>query len=630
MPYLLPFFSFGLCLLLVPLVRKVAVAKKWVAVPNSERWHKKPTPLMGGIAIFLSVIVPLLSTADLSTLIPHVAGGFEQPKLPSLNAVILLGVTLIFILGLLDDFVHIKPHTKLVGQILVASLVTFLGFRLHWFVSLTLDTMITIVWIVGITNAFNLIDNMDGLCAGVGFIAAAYLSFLYAGAFSDASVAALILAGATGAFLIFNFNPASIFMGDSGSLVIGFYLSMLCLYFPETMAVNALSAYAVPIMLMLVPIFDTTMVTLIRLLSGRNASDGGKDHASHRLVLMGLTEKGAVLFLYGVGAVSGLSAIFVSRNDTFTSPTVIIPVTLSIVFMGIYLSQLRVYPEKEFSVLRDKPYTPILVTLTYKRQLVLVILDFGLIAFAYYLSYRLKFDTKTFPVYFKIFLRTLPAVIACKFIAFFTMGIYRGIWGYLSTNDVYVYLKSSLVATLLSIGAVTYIHGFADFSKGIFLIDFLLTTGLLLGTRGSFRIFQEALKRKTLSGDPVFIYGAGRGGEILLREILNNKRLNIRPVGFIDDDTLKTGKKLLGFPILGTFNDLETLCGKYGVKGLLKSFNHHDSKKHEAIHHYCKNHGVFLKQFSIRLDTLQARTPDRSTKAHHKDASPPQGSNTES
>ena len=129
------------------------------------------------------------------------------------------------------------------------------------------------------------------------------------------------------------------------------------------------------------PIFDTTLVTLIRLLSGRKASVGGKDHTSHRLVLMGFSEKKAVLFLYTVATVSGVSAMFVSTSDTLTSPAVIIPVALAIILMGIYLSQLRVYPEKEFSLLRDRSYTPILIELTYKRQLIQVLLDLCLIAF---------------------------------------------------------------------------------------------------------------------------------------------------------------------------------------------------------------------------------------------------------
>ncbi len=604
MDLLAAFGAFFLCLALTPFVRANALKRKWVAYPRKERWHKQETALTGGLAIYLASALPLLYFADLESLRPHLVPGTMLPELPDLSAVLLVGITLIFILGLFDDFIRIKPHTKLVGQILVASLVTFLGFRLHWFESLTLDTMVTLFWIVGITNAFNLIDNMDGLCAGVGFIAAAYLALLFRGGHSEAFLISLVLAGAMGGFLVYNFNPASIFMGDCGSLVIGFSLATLGLFYSGEQAANQLSRYAVPILLLMVPLLDTTMVTMIRLLSGRKASVGGKDHTSHRLVLIGFTEKGAVLFLYGVGAISGFAATFVSRNDNFTSPTVLIPLTIAVLLMGIYLSQIRVYPERQFCLLQGKPYTPILIELTFKRQIMLVIMDLGLIAFAYYLSYRLRFEAQTFPVYFQVFLKSLPAVIAIKFAAFFAIGIYRGIWRYLSTNDVFVYLKASAISTILILAAVTYIYRFEDFSKGIFLIDFLLTTGLLLGTRGSFRIYLDAMKQRTLTGKPVLIYGAGQGGEILLREILSNKSLQVAPAGFIDDDVLKTGKKLLGYPVLGKFCDLEKICDKHEIKGILKSFNHKDSVKQKEIVEFCQRRGLFLKQFSIELSEV--------------------------
>ncbi len=611
MLYIVFFVSFFICLAFTPVIRLIATKKGWIAFPVKERWHKKPTALLGGIAIYLGMAIPLFYMADFSMLLSRFAFSFPGPVLgaksqsflPSIDAVVWIGITLVFILGLLDDFIHIKPHTKLVGQILVASMVTFLGFRLQWFVSLTLDTIVTIVWIVGITNAFNLIDNMDGLCAGVGAIAALYLAVLFTGKLPETAIA-LILAGSLAGFLIYNFNPASIFMGDCGSLVIGFTLSMLTLYYSEAADGNALSSYAVPVMILMVPILDTTMVTLIRLLSGRKASVGGKDHTSHRLVLMGLSERGSVLFLFGVGVISGMSGLFVSRNDTLTSPAVIIPLAVSIILMGIYLAQIRVYPDKEFSVLRDRPYTPILMELTYKKQILLVGLDFCLIAFSYYLSYRLRFDSQAFVFYFKVFLHSLPAVIACKFVAFFAMGVYRGIWRYMSTNDVFTYLKASLFATLLSVAAVTYIYRFQDFSKGTFLIDWLLTTGLLLGTRGSFRISIDTMKRKTLAGDNVFIYGAGRGGEILLREILNNKSHKIKPVGFIDDDILKTGKKLQGYPILGSFQDVESLYNKHKVSGMLISFNSKESRDIDYVKDFCKSNNLFLKWFSIDIDQV--------------------------
>jgi UDP-GlcNAc:undecaprenyl-phosphate/decaprenyl-phosphate GlcNAc-1-phosphate transferase len=605
MVYVLPLISFAACLILTPVVRRLALAKGWMAAPSKDRWHDKPTALLGGIAIYIGLALPLFMSADFSTLVEQFSGTGPLHRVPDIGAVIWGGATALFVLGLLDDFLNIKPHTKLVGQILVAAMVTFLGFRLHWVDSLTLDTGLTMIWIIGITNAFNLLDNMDGLCAGIGTVAALALGILFLKSAPHAALAAFIIAGAMAAFLIYNFNPASIFMGDCGSLVIGFTLAMLCLNRPDIGETRRLAGWAVPILIMLVPIFDTTLVTLVRLLSGRKASVGGKDHTSHRLVLMGLSERRAVLFLYGIGAVSGAAAIFVDRSDNLTSPAVIIPVAFSILLMGIYLAQLRVYPEKEFSRLRGQTFTPVLIELTYKRQIVLVILDLGLISFSYYLSYRIRFDADVFPAYFNIFLRSLPAVIACKFIAYFFIGVYRGIWGYMSTNDVYVYLKASTVASIMSVTAVTFVYRFQDFSKGIFLIDWLLTTGVLVGTRGSFRFFLDTVKRRTLSGRNVLIYGAGRGGEILLREILNNKRLGVKPVGFIDDDYLKTGKKLQGYPILGSFRDASEIAGRHGIGGILISFNHFESDDRIGqVKVFCLKNGLFLKKFSIALEDV--------------------------
>ena len=605
MTYLIPALSFILCLTATPIVRYAAQKKGWVDLPTQERWHKKPTALLGGVALYIGLAGAFSFTADFNTILPHFSR-MHNPMVvpPSAGAVLWIGVTFLFILGLLDDFLHIKPQTKLIGQIIIASLIAFLGLRLHWFISLTLDTMVTIAWIVGITNAFNLLDNMDGLCAGIGLIAAGSLAVLYWRIHPQAALLALALSGTLIAFLIYNFNPASIFMGDCGSLPIGFCLAVLSLYFSEAQDAINLSNFAVPVMLLMVPIRDTSLVTLVRLLSGRKASIGGRDHTSHRLVLMGLSEKRAVLFLYAIGIVSGLAAVFVSRSDSLTSPVVIIPVVVAIMLMGIYLAQLRVYPEREFSLLRGQRYTPVLMELTYKRQILQVILDLGLVSFSYYLSYRLRFSTDVFPYYFKVFLNSLPAVIACKMMAFFAVGLYRGFWSSLSAADIFNFLKASSLASVLSVAAVTFIYRFADFSKGIFIIDWLLTNAFLLGTRGSFRFFVDTIKRKSLAGDKAFIYGAGRGGELLLREILNNNKLNIEPIGFIDDDLLKSGKRLQGYPILGAIGDLEKLVAKYKAGSLIISFTHNDPEKLNLLKRTCRQNNLVLKRFTASLENV--------------------------
>jgi UDP-GlcNAc:undecaprenyl-phosphate GlcNAc-1-phosphate transferase len=171
----------------------------------------------------------------------------------------------------------------------------------------------------------------------------------------------------------------------------------------------------------------------------------------------------------------------------------------------------------------------------------------------------------------------------------------------MGSSDIFVFVKASSLATILSIVAVTFIYRFTDFSKGIFVIDWLLTNAFLLGTRGSFRFFLDTVKRKSLSGEKALIYGAGRGGELLLRELLNNRKLNIQPIGFIDDDLLKTGKRLQGFPILGAFKDLDPLVKKYNIGSLLISFNHKDTDRLHKIKKMCRESHLTLKQFSLSV-----------------------------
>ena len=606
-PYIaLPVFSFLVCAALTPIVRWGAMRSKWVAIPRKDRWHTKNTALLGGIAIYCAASLPLFWLSDFGSIIEYVQTTPPRFASPSFIAVAWLGITILFVLGLLDDLFHFRPQNKLIVQIIVASMVVFLGYRLQWSSSLTGDTIITIIWIVGITNAINMLDNMDGLSAGISLIAAVFFSFLHfnTGSFQPL-VICLFLIGALIAFLIYNFNPASIFMGDCGSLPIGFALSMLCLHHVIRPVHFTASLYAIPILVLMVPIFDTTMVTTIRLLSGRKPSRGGRDHTSHRLALMGFSERSSVLFLYGVAVLSGLAAVFVQQFDSLAAPTVIIPLLLSVTLMGIYLSQIRVYPEKEFSVLRKGRFTPIILEITYKRQIFHVILDLALVVFAYYLSYRVRFGfTGQFNIFFTVFLKSLPAIIICKFVAFSLTGVYRGMWRYIGLRDVYVYVKASLLGTLLSLALVTYMYRFVFFSKGVFVIDWFLTTAFLLGSRASFRSFREIVKYKALKGEDVLIYGAGRGGQVLLREILDNNRLGVKPVGFIDDDVMKAGKRLNGYSVMGTGAELENILEKVPINGLIVSCRGISEGNQEKLKVLCRSKGIFLKRFVINLQDV--------------------------
>jgi UDP-GlcNAc:undecaprenyl-phosphate GlcNAc-1-phosphate transferase len=598
--------SFILCLLFTPVVIKIAHKRNWLAHPSQNRWHSKPTALFGGIAIFLSIAIPMFWITDLSIFFQFVhSQKIQHSTMPHINSVLLIGMCFVFVLGLVDDFFQIKPHSKLVGQFLAALFVTYAGYRLNWSSSLTLDTILTIIWIVGMTNAFNLLDNMDGLCAGAGLSAALSLAFLFQSHSPDIAIIAFIFAGAMAGFLVYNFNPASVFMGDCGSLTIGFSLSVLVLYYSPQSSNISIAVYAIPILIFIVPIIDTSLVTVVRILSGRKAYIGGKDHTSHRLVLSGFSERGAVLVLYGIGFISGLAALFVETHDRFTSPVVIIPILLIVGLMAGYLAQVRVYPENEYCLLKGRRFTPFIENLTHKRQIFLVILDFCVISFSYYLSYRIRFQGENFAYYFQIFLQSLPPIIGCKIFAFFITGVYKGIFKQISISDVRTLLNGTFLSSLFCIVVITYIYRFEDFSKGIFIIDWFFTTGLVFGVRVSFRIFSDSLQRKKLHGDVVLIYGAGRGGEILLREVMNNEQLSYKPIGFIDDNPLLSGKKLMGYPVLGTAKNITHFIDTYGVEGVLISFQDRNNSYHiKNLIQICKNIGVYVKQFQIHLKSL--------------------------
>jgi len=597
--------SFGICAIVTPLIIHFAHAKKWVAHPSEDRWHKKTTPTFGGIAIFIAIIIPLIWLTNFKLFYAAIIN--DKIVQFDIYPLILIGASFIFLLGLFDDILHVKPHTKLICQIIAASFMAFVGYRLNWFTSLTLDTIVTIIWIVGLSNAFNLLDNMDGLCAGSGVATSMILFFFFRTSLPDIAIVSLILAGALGGFLLYNFNPAKIFMGDCGSLTIGYLLAILSLNYSQLNNLsNNFNLYIIPILIFIVPILDTTMVTFVRILSGRKAYIGGKDHTSHRLVIMGFSERGAVLVLYGIAFTSGLSALFVHSHDSYTSPIVIIPFLISVFLIAGYMAQVRVYPEKEFCLLRGRRFSPLLEDLTYKRQLLMVILDFCIIAFSYYLSYRLRFSNELFINYFPIFLRSLPAVIVCKYVAFLVSGVYQGIWRYISINDLSTYLKGNILASLLTVAVVTYIYRFEDFSKGIFIIDMIVILFLQLLTRVSFRLFSDVITRKTAHGDKVLIYGAGRGGELLLRELLYNKKYELKPIGFIDDNKLKIGKKIQGYPVLGTIDHLMLLCNRFAINGILISFHELDTASHiKSLKQFCNKNGIYIKHFSIELQDIQ-------------------------
>jgi UDP-GlcNAc:undecaprenyl-phosphate GlcNAc-1-phosphate transferase len=588
--YLVAFaLSFALSLALTPAVR--AGARRWgvVARPKADRWHKRPTALLGGVAVFLTVVGVSLA------LVPHTPQGW----------VVMAASSFLFLVGLVDDFLHIKPYQKLIGQIMGAALVTYYGLTLPWTGSAPVNMAITIFWLVGITNAINLLDNMDGLAAGIAAIAAFFLALSFGanGQMTEALMLTVFAAALLG-FLVYNSNPASIFMGDCGSMFIGFFLASAALLSATGgRSRSFLPVLAVPILILFIPIFDTTFVTVLRKLAGRSAAQGGRDHTSHRLVALGMSERRAVWMLYGFAGLSGTLALLVREVKLDLSLAAILGFTVALTLLGVYLAGVKVYDEDEIKAVRDKPLFGFLIDLSYKRRIFEVLLDVVLIILAYYSAYALRFGSLVESGTQTLFLQTLPVLVFVKMAAFLAVGVYRGIWRYTSVDDLVVFAKGVSLGSIASTLAILFAFRFEGFSRTVFVIDAIVLFMMLAGSRMAFRLFRQVLPTQTArNGRRVLIYGAGDAGELLLRELVNNSELRYAPVGFVDDDPRKVGKVIHGFRVFGGNGALRSICLEHRIEEVLISSGKFTDERVREIARDCEEICVRLKRMRIQIE----------------------------
>ena len=322
--------AFPVALLLTQGVISLAHQRGWVAKPRADRWHRKPTALFGGAAIFATVA---LGCAFLY------GGLAARPDLLGL----LTGAAIIFIVGLLDDRKPLNPMVKLIGQVMAVG--PFLvGFLLTNHAPVFIFALpLLLFWMLTLTNSLNLLDNMDGLSAGTAATAAALLALytLRTGQTAEFSLSALLALTCFG-FLVFNFrpkSPAKIFMGDCGSMFLGYLLAGLSAIAFSANHAPLVTGIAAPVLLMAVPLFDTTLVVIIRKREGRAVSQGGRDHTSHRLVYAGMSEKGAAMTHFGLTLLFGGAALLMALYKP-SALIAAIPLTVLILFrLGVYLSR---------------------------------------------------------------------------------------------------------------------------------------------------------------------------------------------------------------------------------------------------------------------------------------------------
>jgi UDP-GlcNAc:undecaprenyl-phosphate GlcNAc-1-phosphate transferase len=529
---------------------------------------------MGGLAIASATTIGFLVVAWRPSLVADLL-----PWAPALAASLAM-----FVVGVLDDRLQLSPVAKLVASLAIGAFLVFAlagtepdAFRR------TLHTLIAIVWFAGVCHAFNLLDNMDGLAAGVALIATAFFAWLLADVLGAAMVILLMsLAGALLGFLYWNRPTARLFMGDSGSLFIGAMLASTSLV-PLFDSSVSLSNPMVPVALILtVPLSDTAFVLVLRRLAGRSATKGGTDHVSHRLVSLGFSERSAVRILYLLGLASGgVAAIMVLNHRLEPELPIVAAFGVVMTLVGIYLARVPAYNAEDFLALQKSSFAPFLKDLAFRWHAGQVMLDLILITVCYYAAYRLRFEGEVFDNFLRFFLASLPIALGCKIAALYLSGLYQRSWDTFGLRDLTVVARGVAIGSMLSVSAVFYLYrevatlaglpAGVGASRAVFVLDAILLAIAIIATRVSFRAMNLAAATRNKRSRRVIVYGAGNFGRMLVREMRSNTAWNMNPVAFIDDDAAKVHRWIVGVPVRGSIESLETIMRRYGVDEVILS-----------------------------------------------------------
>jgi len=545
-----------------------------VAVPTGERWHAETTPTFGGVGIYAGFLVGVLA-----------ALGVGAVEWSGELGGILAGVTLLFIAGLVDDLRHLSPLAKLAAQIAAGVIVLASGLEVEIVGNEVLAWGIGLLWLVGITNAFNLLDNMDGLAATLAAIACAYFAIDAVTEHQSDTVLVLSLALglACAGFLPFNLRPrrgAALFMGDSGSQVLGFGLASLALASSWTVAGTTTATILLPLLILAVPILDTTLVTLKRLAERRPVTQGGRDHTSHRLVYYGLSEARAVLLLALVAAAIGATALAynVLDNGRLTALGVLVTFVLLVQFAS-FLSDLE---ERSRSGTVAGPEPSLWRALVFEpRRLVEVVVDFLVICGSFLAAYLLVVGGTGTEYERSVFLSALPILLATRYVFFVALGVYRRVWRFATARDVLpiaIGCAGSAVVSYVVLVALRPIGSFPAIE--IFVVDAVLATLLVGGSRLTLRLLPE-LQGHRRHRRRVLVVGAGASGRALARELRESQEARV--VGFLDDNPRVRRRRILGITVVGSTDEAERAIGSTRAEEVLVTIPDAAAERLDAV-----------------------------------------------
>jgi UDP-N-acetylmuramyl pentapeptide phosphotransferase/UDP-N-acetylglucosamine-1-phosphate transferase len=582
--------AFAAVLIVTPLAarfgRATGITAKPAALPGGAE-----IPATGGISVITAIMIALAATGHL-------------------EAWVAIGAGAMFVVGLVDDAINLRPWQKFACQVPIAAWAALFALPRFAFTPWhILSFAITIFWLVATTNAFNLVDGLDGLAAGTGIaVAAAVATVGLMRGLPAVTAPSLAVAAALAGFLVFNFPPASIIMGDSGALPLGYVLGVLAL---EGAALGANSWYRLwifPALVMLVPLLDTATVTVTRLATGRAVSRRGLDHAHDRLLSLGLSDRRAVAGTWLTGAIAAGCAVALNLLPTPYVVAALPFIALAATVIGLFICDLTFDARAPGVAYEHLPgLARFILSLGYKRRVAEATMDVALISAAYFGAVSLRLDFNLTPEALASMTHGLPWVILLTYPGFVIAGVYRGIWRYTGFSDTLRFFNGAMLAgVLVAIGSafLPIRH-----SGSIAVLYAILLVNLLVASRSSFQVLRKVINSLATVTDRVLVVGAGEAGTVAADFVSKRHARSARLIGFLDPDGFKQGKLVLGEKVLGTPEEIESIHARVPFTEIIIADEKLAPEQMKRLQHFGRAHGIPVRRFSMQLAEIQEPAP---------------------
>jgi len=594
---------------LTPVAAWVACAVGAMDAPGPRKVHQHPIPRLGGLAVIAAVLI--VGGPTCWYLMVHgkpLGGGLWLGGL-------LLGLIPIVSVSFIDDVRTLRAAPKFLLHLLGAAIAVWFGVSLNSELHLFGHTIavgflaapLSVIWLVGVTNAFNIVDGLDGLSAGLALISAMSLAgvFLLAGQ-SGTATAVLVLAGSLVGFLPRNIYPAQIFMGDTGATAIGFCLAALALKGGSTLSAGF--ATLLPVFTLGMPVAETAISMARRILRRVERHDAGgvfdadRNHMHHRLLALGVNHPNAVFILYAAGATLAGGALL-SMYMTARAASLLLMAFLLAGVLGV-----RRLGYDEFALIRNGIALRVYEAPVLKKSMFVVFMDLVNVACGVYCAVALKTDDWNL-AHHRTAAVTMAAVAAPISVATFSrLGLYKGSWRLADVEDFTRACGATIVGAALALVAESLLWP-AEVSISSFAIYAMAAMVLVIGSRASYQVLATMQRRASTDGEPVVIYGAGRRGAAALRQLLFNQSTGLRPVAFIDDDPEKLGRVLNGVPIAGSVHGLSDVLEQFAARAVIVASEAIDDGRVALVRQVCDRAGVSVLRMHVRFDGVNEQAP---------------------